>query len=236
MYFCVAVLVCASFIYVYLLKWLPLPKPPSEPPETEEEATALSTYKGNGDATWLTARQMMKMNMENHASGSGTYIKAAFTSFDDDLQKDLFERIRKTAIEDLLWSEKETLSYIAQWRSNEQFRTEMKEMVEGMWESSMTWTDNDKKEIGAWFCDWMGYAGYESPSNSPRVYKALIMQAFPKMHFGGKQAFIDDPVPTMLRYVYFCRNMLQLDNMNSKMMRRATAKGSLMMIMTRYRF
>merc|ERR1719379_1705144 len=81
MYICVGVLAVAALVYIKLLQWLPLPKPPSEPPETEEEATALSTYKGNGDATWLTARQLMKMNMENHEQGK-PLIKAAFSPFE----------------------------------------------------------------------------------------------------------------------------------------------------------
>ena len=84
-------------------------------------------------------------------------------------------------------------------------------------------SEQDKKEFMEWMWDWMQYAGYGNPAQSPRVWKAVFMTTFPFLLENGEKNphFKERAVEFMERGEHVLRNLLKLEKSNDKLLHTA---------------
>mmetsp|Transcript_19785 Transcript_19785/g.64320 ORF Transcript_19785/g.64320 Transcript_19785/m.64320 type:complete len:743 (+) Transcript_19785:18-2246(+) len=185
-----------------------------------EEAEAWKVYKETGDFTWLSGDQLYHENMRLVKEGHPV-LTSEFGNFEQD--KPNLERIRIAAKSDFVFFSKQLQVIINQLEhGTQEEKQEMRNFINGA-RNTEGWGVEEKKAFAEWIVDWMEYAGYSSPGECPRIYKGIMMTAFPFMIERGEanEAYMDNVVDIMVANDNVSRNLLHLDQRNESLFKAA---------------
>ena len=100
----------------------------------------------------------------------------------------------------------------------------MKEYVNGLRalndQGFTRWTDQHKRDLGQWFSDYLEANGYMNPTTNQRLFKTVIMSAFPPLGDGKAcdtwEGYIANPVPTWFLIDAWMAGHLKLQSMTDR--------------------
>lgn len=218
-------IICLASAALYLVLSRKIGVPPKVTPEMKEAEAAMKKYEETGDPRDLTADQFTTVQKQKMMAGEEVPVMD-WTTYDDDAAyygRGL-TKMKETAVKDFAAGRKRLPERLAMFREAQKDPEKMKEYVNGLRalndQGFTRWTDQHKRDLGQWFSDYLEANGYMNPTTNQRLFKTVIMSAFPPLGDGKAcdtwEGYIANPVPTWFLIDAWMAGHLKLQSMTDR--------------------
>ncbi|XRA95871.1 hypothetical protein NFJ02_01g35660 [Pycnococcus provasolii] len=218
-------IICLASAALYLALTMKLGIPRKVTPEMKEAEEAMKDYEETGETRNLTADQFTSVIRKKMEAGEAIPL-AKWTTYEEDVAyygRGL-EKMKKAAHQDFADGRKRLPLRIQTFREAQEDPEKMKKYVAALQtlqdQGFTRWTDEHKRKIGQWFGDYLESNGYMNPSVNQRLFKTVVMNAFPQLGDGKAcdtwDGYIANPIPVWLKIDAWMAGHMKLKRMTDK--------------------